>query len=189
MRDRKTNVTTLTQTQMKAILMEAGFMEDVVVALDEAGSWVHDPITGHTYRPDGKFFEVDWADRGGYGHPVLRQEPSVTPDESDRRIVGHVIVEYQRVGTFFITVRYRKAQGLNGEILELKPSSISKGELAEAGVVPTGYFNADPQRIDGLIAVYAVETTYPDEEAMVVEDFVTRSKDGRSLAAIAVAGL
>ncbi|MFA5412944.1 MAG: hypothetical protein WC348_00135 [Patescibacteria group bacterium] len=152
--------------------------------------WYFDPATGRIARGDGKFFDIRMVDRGGWGQIVLYEEPNVpqSADPTMPRIVGHVVIETtRRYGA--LLVRVHKATGLNGGILELKPSSISKGELAERGLEPVGYFEASPQRIMGMIAVYLMETDFPEEEGRTVLQFFKHSTDGRSLAALAKAGL
>src|SRR3990167_8184728 len=68
-----------------------------------------DNLAWRITRGDGKFFDIRWADRGGYGHPQIFEEPNLpTPPEGERRIVGHVIVEANRSGL----VRVRTAKGL-----------------------------------------------------------------------------
>lgn len=147
--------------------------------------WIWDPKTGTTRRGDHKFFEVPYVRRGTYGHPAIYQEPLLPdPPEGERRVIGHVIVETNAAGL----VRVRKAQGLSGEITELKPSSISKGDLAGDEEIPVGYFEADPQRIGGgYIAVYRRKgvVDFPDEEGMLPKAFVESSTDGRGVNAVA----
>jgi hypothetical protein len=152
--------------------------------------WCFDPATGRISRGDGKFCDARYVDRGGWGQIVLYEEPNVPQpaDPTMPRIVGHVVIETTRKYGALL-VRVRKATGLNGGILELKPSSISKGELAERSLEPVGYFEANPQRIMGMIAVYLVETDFPEEEGRTVLQFFKHSTDGRSLAALAKAGL
>ncbi|MDO8435534.1 MAG: hypothetical protein Q7S89_02530 [bacterium] len=147
-----------------------------------------DGLTWRIRRGDDKFYDVRWADRGGYGHPQMFQEPNLPdPPEGERRIVGHVIVEQNTNGL----VRVRTVKGLNGEVLELKPSSISKGDLAASGEEPAGYFQADPQRIGGgYIAVYhRSNMDFPDTEGMSALEVIVSSTDGRAINAVAKAGL
>ncbi len=173
--------------------------EDVVVCLEldpiltkkvedgkEAELWCFDPATGRSGRGDGKFFDGRYVDRGGWGQLVLYEEPNLSqPEDGSSRVVGHVIVEWNHQHGQ-IKVRVRKAKGLNGEMLELKPSSISKGELAEKGLEPVGYIESNPQRIVGMIAVYSVEVNaIPEAELMTPAEFRKQSTDGRSLAALA----
>lgn len=155
---------------------------------DEPTLWIWDPATGTTRRGDNKYFDVPYVRRGAYGHPVIRQEPLLPdPPEGARRVHSHVIVETNAAGL----VRVRQAQGLNGPILELKPSSVSKGELAGGEETPVGYFEADPQRISGgVIAVYHRKNVdFPDSEGMPPRAFVALSTDGRSVSALVRAGL
>ncbi len=156
----------------------------------EAELWCFDPATGRSCRGDGKFCDARYVDRGGWGQIALYEEPNVpqSADPTMPRIVGHVVIETTRKYGALL-VRVRKATGLNGGILELKPSSISKGELAEKGLKPVGFIETNPQRIEGIIAVYVVEMDFPEAEGMTVIQFGRHSTDGRSLAALAKAGL
>lgn len=148
--------------------------------------WCFDPATGRSGRGDGKFHDARYVDRGGWGQIALYEEPNVpVPEDGSPRVVGHVVIEQSPGGL----VRVRKAKGLNGEILELKPSSISKGELAEKGMKPVGYIESNPQRIEGMIAVYVVVAYFPNAEGMMPGEFRKQSTDGRSLSALAKAGL
>ncbi|MFH2136362.1 MAG: hypothetical protein ABII19_01860 [Patescibacteria group bacterium] len=148
--------------------------------------WIYFPDLGRIARGDGKFFDILTVDRGGWFQPVIHEERHVpTPEDGSPRVVGHVIVETNGRGF----VRVRRAKGLNGEILELKPSSLSKGELAEKGLLPHGYFESNPQRIEGMIAAYLALVDFPDEEGMTPSEFRRQSTDGRSLAALAKVGL
>ncbi|MBI4133257.1 hypothetical protein HY478_01450 [Candidatus Uhrbacteria bacterium] len=149
--------------------------------------WVFDPKTGRSGRGDQKFFDVRVVDRGGWNQLVVFEEPGLAdPPEGERRVIGHVIVDVNPRGM----VRHRTAKGLNGGMLELKPSSVSKGDLAGGEETPVGYFEANPQRIGGgYIAVYRHEVDFPDEEGMTPVDFRAQSTDGRSLSALAKCGL
>lgn len=155
---------------------------------DEPALWVWDPATGTTRRGDHKFFDVPYVRRGAYGHPAIRQEPLLPdPPAGERRVIGHVIVETNAAGL----VRVRQAHGLNGPVLELKPSSVSKGELAGGEEVPVGHFEADPQRLGGgYVAVYHRKNVdFPDSEGMPPRAFVDQSTDGRGISACVKAGL
>ena len=152
----------------------------------EGELWCFDPATGRISRGDGKYCDARYVDRGGWGQVALYEEPDVPqPADGGPRIVGHVIVEKNQHGL----VRVRRAKSLNGEVLELQPSSISKGELAKKGLIPLDFIESNPQRIKGVIAVYLVDTGFPDSEGMTPDDFRGESTDCRSLAALAKAGL
>lgn len=150
--------------------------------------WTLDPETGVSGRGDKKFFQVRLIDRGGFNQPVIYEEPSVEKS-GDKRVVGQIIIE-----TWDDQIVVRKAKGVSGDILELKPSSISKGELVKNGIKPIGFIEANPQRIVGTIEVYKIKldeepTLKPGEELMYPSDFTEKSSDARSLAALAVAGI
>lgn len=149
--------------------------------------WVFDPTTGRMGRGDGRFFAVDgYVDRGGWGHPGVIEEPGLPFPEDGPRIIGHVIVEVNGSGL----VRARDGKGLNGPILELAPSSISKGDLAGDEETPIGFVEANPQRIGGgLIAVYLHHSDFADADGITPDNFRKRSTDGRSLSALAKCGL
>jgi hypothetical protein len=154
--------------------------DDVVVALEPSGQWVFDPKTGESGRADGKFFAVRPVDRGGYYQLALVEEPSVhKPKDDSPRVVGQVVVEVNSNWR----VRVRTAKGLNGPVVELAPSSMSKGELRDGRFGPV--FEANPQRIDGFIEPVLVEVDFPNEEGMSPWEFVEKSTDGRSITALA----
>ncbi|MFA5128373.1 MAG: hypothetical protein WC445_00195 [Patescibacteria group bacterium] len=155
--------------------------------------WIFDPATGWSCRGDGKFHDARYVDRGGWGQIALYEEPNVPqPEDGSPRVVGHVVIEMNRYGA--PRVRVRRTKGLNGEVLELKPSSISKGELADKGKLvgtfyDSNFVESNPQRIMGMIAIYLVNADFPDEEGMTPDEFRRQSTDGRSLSALAKAGL
>lgn len=151
--------------------------------------WCFDPATGRSGRGDGKFCDARYVDRGGWGQIALYEEPNVpAPEDGSPRVVGHVVIEVNNFAAPRVHVRH--AKGLNGEILELKPSSISKGELAEKGTKPVGTFvESNPQRIVGVMEVYVAVVDFPDAEGMIPDDFRKQSTEGRSLSALAKAGL
>ena len=155
----------------------------------EAELWCFDAGKGGVIRRgDGKFHEIGVLHHpGGWGVAGVNEEPNITElDPEGRRIVGHVIVEKNAAGE----VRVRKNKGLSGEILELQPSSITKGELADAGEVPVGYMEANPQRIKGFIAVYVRTMEFAEgTTVMSPAEFAAQSTDGRSITALAKAGL
>jgi hypothetical protein len=151
------------------------------------GPWGFDSETNQIVREDGKYFALGIVQHpGGYPVGAVIEEPSIppTPDGSPR-IVGHVIVDVNPRGL----VRAREAKGLNGPILELKPSSVSKGELESSGRKPDAIFEANPQRIQGSIAVFRNDVEFPDEEGIAPRAFIERSADGRSITALAKLGL
>lgn len=158
---------------------------DVVVEL--GGPWGFDPVTGWAGREDGKFHRAEVV-RHPKGYPVLvlREEPN-TPEADDGRprVVGHVIVEVNQSGL----VRTRAEESPNGLILELKPSSISKGELEQSGREPDALYLANAQRLLGFIAAYKVEVSFPDSDGLTPQEFVANSTDGRSITALAKLGL
>ena len=173
------------------ICLEPDAILERKVAEDKAAElWCFDPVTGRSGRGDGKFHDARYVERGGWGQIALYEEPNVPQpaDPTMPRVVGHVVIETTRKYGALL-VRVRKATGLNGGMLELKPSSISKGELAEKGLKPVGDIESNPQRIVGMIAVYVMETDFPEEEGRTVIQFGRHSTDGRSLAALAKAGL
>ena len=156
--------------------------------------WCFDPATGRITRGDGKFCDARVVSRGNYNQLALHEEPNVPQPEVGSgfselpyfRIVGHVIVAMNNRGL----VRVRRADGLNGKLLELLPSSISKDQLAEKGMQPIGYIESNPQRIEEMIAVYFMrDVDFPAEEGMDPDEFRKQSTDCRSLAALAKAGL
>lgn len=156
----------------------------------EAELWGFSLATGWIQRGDGKFHAAGVvAHPGGWNLAAIVEEPNVIPPSDRPHIVGHIIVEMKARGHFRVYVRVRKAKGLNGEILELKPSSLSKGELDASGREPDAIFEANPQRLQGMIAVYRHDVEFPDEESMTPAEFVAQSTDSRSITALAKLGL
>ncbi len=159
---------------------------EVVAAKVAAGKeielWGFDLGAGRIQRGDRKFHALEVVRHpGGWYIGAVTEEPNIAPPEEGPRIVGHVIVEVNPRGL----VRVRRAKGLNGEVLELRPSSISKGELDASGQEPTAVIEANPQRIGGSIAVYRHDIEFPDEEGMLPGGFIAASTDGRSISAVA----
>lgn len=151
--------------------------------------WGFNVGTGISGRGDQRFFDVRLIDRGGWYQLVIYEEPGVEVKENEIRVVGHIIIEYCR-GIIVV----REANGVNGPIFELKPSSVSKDKLAPESAKPVAFIEANPQRIMGLMAVYLIELpNLPEisdgEIYMAWEEFCktsnNRKQDGRSLAALA----
>jgi len=150
--------------------------------------WGFDLTTGNIRRGDGELHEAGMFQHpAGHWMAAVNEQPKVVElDEEHRRIVGHVIIEKNAIGQ----VRIRQNQGLNGPILELQPSSITKGELADAKEKPVGYMEANPQRIRGFIAVYVRTMEFAEGTiVMTPAEFVAQSTDGRSITALVKAGL
>ena len=153
------------------------------IALEPDNQWGFDLKQERIRRKDGKFFEVQMRNRGSFCQPAIIEEPN-KPKDTD--IIGQVVIEYD--GMY---VRARTVQGLNGPVLELMPSSLSKGELVESGRV-VGKIEANPQRIGGgYIEVVLVDVVliFKGEGGIPPWEFVRRSTDARSIAALAKAGL
>ncbi len=156
--------------------------------------WGYNVATAISGRGDKKYFDVRLIDRGGYYQLVIYEEPGIETVIGEIRVVGEIIIEISEG-----IIVARKAKGLNGPIYELKPSSISKGELAPENQKPIAFIESNPQRIMGLVAVYVVEREEPPiidkekgEKLMAFERFCKlRTKDGRqdgrSLAAAYIA--
>lgn len=169
------------------ILLETEEVAQGKIAAGKAHElWVFDQIAGVIRRGDNKFHACGVVPHpGGWYVAAVIEEPSVVQPEYGPRIVGQVIVDVNQHGF----VRSRIAKGLNGEILELRPSSISKGELESSGRKPDAVYEANPQRIKGTIAVFRNDVDFPDEEGVTPSEFVSRSTDARSITAIAKLGL
>jgi len=181
-------------------VLEDEFGPDVRIALEpivegrEEQLWSFDSVAGIMGRADKLLYEarVKYREDKKYYSLVLVEEPGADEKSTTRegiagRVVGDLIIE--RYSGIVVT---RKNSGFNGEILELKPSSLSKGDLAPMGKVPLAYFESNPQRIEGLIAIYVVDVEEdfvlgPGEQRMSLEEFIRRTTDGRSLGAIAKA--
>ena len=159
---------------------------DAVVSLEPKSNnpqWIFDLKDGAIRRLDGRFFEGIIVDREAFSQLAIIEEPN-KPEGTN--FIGQVIVEFDPENGL---VRTRKSKGLNGEVLELKPSSLSKGEISEKGK-KSGFIEANPQRIGGgYIEIVLIETSFPAEEGMKPERFVEQSTDARSMSALAKAGL
>ncbi|TAK04833.1 hypothetical protein EPO33_02450 [Patescibacteria group bacterium] len=157
----------------------------VLVALEEKQAWVFDPATGSIRRQDGKYYAVVMRDVGGYLAPVVVEEPGKTAAPGELREVGQVIIELASDGM----VRTRPTKGVDGQPdVELLPSSLSKGEvLPQEGAL---HYSANLKRIDGHIGVHVVRVAQKEGDGwMTPQAFCRVSRDGRSLAALAKAGL
>ncbi|MBI5370105.1 hypothetical protein HZA85_02880 [Candidatus Uhrbacteria bacterium] len=167
-------------------LEPADFVDAKVAAGREAELWVFDLATGQIRRGDGKFHALGVvAHPGGWNLGAVIEEPNTASPAEGPHIVGHIVVDVNPRGF----VRVRTAKGLNGPVMELKPSSLSKGELEASGGAPDGIVEANPQRIVGTMAVFRNDVDFPDEEGMMPREFVAQSTDGRSIAAVAKLGL
>jgi len=145
--------------------------------------WVFDPEDGATKRLDGRFFEGRIVDRGAFNQLAIIEEPNKPEGTS---LIGQVVVEFDPENGL---VKTRKSKGLNGEILELKPSSLSKGEISEKGQ-KCGNIETNPQRIGGgYIEIVLMNTNIPSAEGMTPLEFIAQSTDARSISALAKAGL
>ena len=164
-------------------------MQEKIAKGKENELWRFNPATGISGRGDQRFFDIRIGDRGGYNQLFMYEEPLVKPVPGQDRIIGQIIIEMLDG-----KVVARTAKGINGEVLELKPSSISKGELIKNGVQPVAYIETNPQRADGTVEVYLVNLKEqpqlkPNETMMTPAEFAKNSRDARSLAALTVAGL
>ncbi len=178
------NFITLEQAQ-KAL--EEKFGKGVKISLEpiiegkEKQLWRFDPQTGKIGRDDDKLYEVEvvFREDKGFYQLRLKEEPG-----TDDLIVGHVGVEI-----FGDKVVVRKNSGFNGNILELKPSSLSKGEkLAPSSRCITN-IEANPQRISGQIkCCVKVLDNKPElasgEFLMPIKEFLEQTTDGRSISAL-----
>jgi hypothetical protein len=144
-------------------LEEAGrtLGENVIISLEpknDKPQWHFDPKDGVIRRLDGKFCEGRVVDRGPFSQLAIIEEPN-KPEGTN--LIGQVVVEFDHENGL---VKTRRNKGLNGEVLELKPSSLSKGEITEKGK-KCGLFEANPQRIGGgYVEVVLIETELPIEE-------------------------
>lgn len=145
--------------------------------------WCFDPATGYVGRRDQKFYQGRLTRHpGGLNVFAIHEEPSVPKEEGDR-IVGHLVVTTNAAGT---QLKVRNAKGLDGDLLELQPSSVSKDEHGQIKDPVVGTFYANCQRIEGAIAVYHRVEEFPEEQGMTPREFKRASQDGRSLSALAV---
>lgn len=155
----------------------------------EDQAWVFDLAQGAICRGDRKFYEfIVGTHPGGYPAAFVREEPGIpAPADGGKRVVGHVIVDVDSAGNIAV----RRGKGLNGETLEVKSSSVSKGELDASGQQPVGYVEFNPMRLDGFAAVYVnrVDAFAAGVESMSPRELAEQSTDGRLLSALAKAGL
>lgn len=130
----------------------------------------------------------------GYYLPEIFEEPKKTDrDAQGRRIIGHVIIKMDKQHRLIA----RKNFGLEGEVLELEPSSLRKaengeGRLADPNQTPDAAIRFNCQRIEGHGAVYlqfvddCMEAADPTKGdiVMTLEDYIAQSDDGRMLSAL-----
>jgi hypothetical protein len=168
--------------------LEDKFGPGVKIALEpvvkgkEDQLWRFDPATGITGRDDKKLYEIEvvFREDKGFWQPRLKEEPG-----AEDPIVGHVGVEI-----FEDMVVVRENSGFNGSILELRPSSLSKGEKLAPGSKCTTNIEANPQRIEGMIkcCVKVLDEKpelAPGECLMPIKEFLAQTTDGgRSMAAL-----
>lgn len=148
----------------------------------EAELWGFDLATGQIRRGDKKFHAAGVIRHpGGWYLAAIIEEPGVTAPAEGPHIVGHVIVDVNPRGL----IRVRTGKGLSGEILEVKPSSLSKGDLDSSGRTADGLYEVNPQRLLGTIAIFRHDVEFADEEGMTPSAFVAASTDGRSICAVA----
>lgn len=164
-------------------------MQEKITAGKEKELWGFALATGISGRGDKRFFDIRLKNRGGYNQLVMHEEPLIEPVTGQDRIVGQIIIEM-----IDGKVVARTVEGINGKILELKPSSISKGELVKNRIRPVAYIEINPQRADGTVEVYVVNLERepqlkPNETLMTPAEFAENSRDARSLAALAAADL
>jgi len=182
------------------IVLEREFGKGIKLALEPIVSeredqlWRFDLVTGIVGRNDRALYEAEvvFREDKGYYQLKITEEPGADEKATKRqgiegRVVGEVIIE--RHNGIVVT---RHNSGFNGKILELKPSSLSKGELMPKDAIPIAFIEANPQRIEGLIAIYVIDVKEPleagqGEELMSLEEFIRKTTDGRSLGAIAKA--
>ncbi len=155
----------------------------------EHALWCFDPATGQIERGDKRFFAMGVVlHPQGYYAAAIREEPSVPhPADGSPWIVGQIVVTVNAHGL----VKTKVGLGLDGEILELGPSSLSKAELADpAKIVRTGrLLLSNPQRISGFMQPVLVAEEFPNEQGMTPAEFRQRSTDCRSIAALAALDL
>ena len=170
-------------TDVFIMLESEGSCEKKTAAGKQDEIWGFSLLFGRLRRPDGKFHEAGvFLHPAGYEVLAINEEPTAPPGVP----IGHIIVDVNEHGF----VRTRTNKGLSGEILELKPSSLSKGDLAASGRVPDGLpQQANPQRIIGAMGAYLNVCDFPDTEGMSPEQFRVTSADGRSHSALAAVGL
>ena len=176
--------TVISRSDAQTVLADYFGDEDIAVALDQGEKWVFYLNTGASGRLDGKFYDIVVDDSLGYEVLVLREEPKVSePEDGSPRIVGQVVVKVNEHGH----VHVRQEKGLDGPVLAVAPSSVSKGELVDKhGPV----FNNNPKRIRGSVEAVLVEVNSNDPELkdaqwMTPHSFVAESNDARSVTAVA----
>jgi len=167
--------------------LEEKFGKGVKIALEpivpekEDQLWRFDLLTGKIGRDDGKLYEakIVFREDKEFWQLRLKEEPG-----TDDPIVGHVGVEI-----FKDMVVVRENSGFNGNILELRPSSVSKGEKLASGSRCITNVEANPQRIKGFIkcCVKVLDEEpelAPGERLMPIKEFLAQTTDGRSMAAL-----
>ena len=177
----------ITLKEARAVL-ESEFGKGVKIALEpiisekEDQLWIFDPLTGIIGRDDKKLYEVEvvFREDKGFYQLRLKEEPG-----TESPVVGHVGVEI-----FEDMVVVRENSGFNGNFLELRPSSLSKGEKLAPGSRCITDVEANPQRIKGMIkcCVKVLDEKpelAPGERLMPIKEFLAQTTDGgRSIAAL-----
>lgn len=186
---------TLISLQQARTALEAAYGPDIQVCLEpddimakkveqkkEAELWCFDFSTGYVGRDDQKFYQGRMVKHpGGWYVYALHEEPTL-PQGEGPRLIGHMVVTVNGAGL----LKVRKAKGLDEEVLEFQPSSVSKNEHGQVADQLQGAFYANCQRIQGAIGVYLRTEEFPIEQGMTPQDFRAQSTDGRSLSALAI---
>lgn len=172
--------------EVRIVLEPDSIFEQKIVQKKEAELWCFDPATGRIDRADQRFHDARYVDRGGYGQVAIYEEPSVPqPVDGSPRIVAQVVVTMTDSQSLCV----RRTPGLNGEVVELQPSSLSKGELASGEkIAKRGLIESNPQRIQGVMEAVLVFENTSTAEKMSPEAFRAVSTDCRSLGALAALG-
>lgn len=165
--------------------LEDKFGPGVKIALEpivegkEDQLWRFDLTMGKIGRDDEKLFEakVILREDKNYYQLVIVEEPAT------EGYVGHVGVDI--LGTKVIA---RGNSGLNGPIIELKPSSVSRGEKLTPGSKCIDEVETNPQRIIGKIKCCTTQLEdvelKPGERLTPIIDFLRETTDGRSISSL-----
>lgn len=161
---------------------------------EEAKLWYLELTEDGTFqlcRGDQRLMAVGFSrELGHLSMPMVIEDPWITEVNADgKRVVGQVVVVVNPRGL----VKTRSGTSYDGPTVEVHSASAHKIVKENLSFATTdtlvGYFNANPKRISGVIAVHLVREEFADSEGMSPQDIVKNTLDGRAVNAIAKAGL
>lgn len=121
-------------------------------------------------------------DQNGVAQLAL-MEPEQACCYTQRLIVNrdYVVVQTNPRGL----VRVKTRRGLNGDVLTLASSVLTVAELHQLTPNPDWMLQLHPDKSVGFTPVYRVRIHFPDSEGMTPSEFIFKSSDALSIAAVA----